>query len=183
MMAIMKAGIGKDLIKKGKELAFLLRHDISYHFSKGGWRDVSDLTKNHGFSKTLLEKIVETDEKGRYQFDQTKNRIRAVQGHSIEVDMEYTEKEPPLELWHGTSSRFIGNIMKEGLKPMSRQYVHLSNDIETARKVGTRHGGDLVLLHIRAREAWIDGQKFYQAENGVWLTNSLSWKYIEQSYD
>lgn len=179
----MKTGIGKNLIKKGKELAFLLRHDMSYHFSKGGWRDVSDLTKNHGFSKTLLEEIVETDEKGRYQFDQTKNRIRAVQGHSVEVDMEYTEKEPPLELWHGTSSRFIGNIMKEGLKPMSRQYVHLSNDIETARKVGTRHGGDLVLLHIRAREAWIDGQKFYQAENGVWLTNSLSWKYIEQSYD
>lgn len=179
----MKAGIGKNLIKKGKELAFLLRHDMSYHFSKGGWRDVSDLTKNHGFSKTLLEEIVETDEKGRYQFDQTKNRIRAVQGHSVEVDMEYTEKEPPLELWHGTSSRFIGNIMKEGLKPMSRQYVHLSNDIETARKVGTRHGGNLVLLHIRAREAWMDGQKFYQAENGVWLTNSLSWKYIEQSYD
>lgn len=179
----MKAGIGKNLIKKGKELAFLLRHDMSYHFSKGGWRDVSDLTKNHGFSKTLLEEIVETDEKGRYQFDQTKNRIRAVQGHSVEVDMEYTEKEPPLELWHGTSSRFIGNIMKEGLKPMSRQYVHLSNDIETARKVGTRHGGNLVLLHIRAREAWMDGQKFYQAENGVWLTNPLSWKYIEQSYD
>ena len=175
------AGIGKkELMKKGKELAFLLRHDTSYHFAKGGWRDVSSL---EGFSKALLEEIVATDEKSRYQFDQTKKRIRAVQGHSVEVDMEYTEKEPPAELWHGTSSRFLGSIMKEGLKPMSRQYVHLSKDLETARRVGTRHGGELVVLKVHAKEAWENGQKFYQAENGVWLTDPLKWDYIEQYYD
>ncbi len=173
----------KELTKKGKELAFLLRHDTSYHFSKGGWRDVSNLTKEHGFSMSDLEEIVVSDEKGRYQFDQTKRRIRAVQGHSVEVDMEYVEKEPPQELYHGTSGRFLGNIMSEGLRPMSRQYVHLSGDVETAKKVGTRHGGKLEILLIHAKEAWENGQKFYQAENGVWLTNQLPWSYIEQYYD
>lgn len=166
--------------KKSKQLAFLLRHDTTYTFKEGGWREVSDLVRNHGFTRTLLEEIVRNDEKGRYEFSSPNpSLIRAVQGHSVDIEMGYIEKEPPSVLYHGTSSRFMESIKKEGLKPMSRQYVHLSGDIDTAEKVGTRHGGKLVILMIQAKEMWNSGIKFYQANNGVWLCPAVPWQYCE----
>ena len=167
----------KERIKKGKELAFLLRHDKNYKFKEGGWREISDLTKNHGYTKVELEEIVKTDSKRRYEFSSPNpSMIRAVQGHSVDIEMGYTEKEPPEYLYHGTSQRFLDSIKQEGLKPMSRQYVHLSRDTETAEKVGTRHGGYLAIIIVHARKMWEDGYKFYQANNGVWLTKAVPWK-------
>ncbi len=72
------------------------------------------------------------------------------QGHSIPVDVELDEKQPPQYLYHGTADRFLDSIMLEGLKSMSRLYVHLSNDEETAVKVGKRHGSPVV-LKVNAR--------------------------------
>lgn len=169
-------------IKKpdGKTLAFLLRHDTSYKFDVHGWRSVKDLIDNQGFSLGSLEEIIRKDEKGRYEFNSDHTMVRAVQGHSIPyIQPDLVEKEPPEYLYHGTSSRFIGSIMKEGLKPMSRQFVHLSMDPETAINVGKRHGGKVVVLRIPAKEMYEGGHVFYQAKNGVWLTNKIETSWIE----
>jgi len=125
-----------------------------------------------------LEEIVRTDNKQRYFFNEDRTLIRANQGHSIPVDVELEEKQPPQYLYHGTADRFLDSIMAEGLKPMSRLYVHLSADEETAVKVGKRHGKPIV-LKIRAEEMWKEGVKFYLSQNGVWLTKYIDKKYIE----
>ena len=167
----------------GKELAFFLRHDKDYQFDPRGWREVKDLVDNHGFTQESLESIVRADEKGRYEFNQDHTLIRAVQGHSIPyIQPDLVEKEPPEYLYHGTSSRFIDSIMKEGLKPMSRVYVHLSEDYETAVKVGKRHGGEVVVLRIPAKDMYKNGQVFYQAKNNVWLTNKVETSWIENCH-
>ncbi len=98
--------------------------------------------------------------------------------HSIPVDVELEESQPPQYLYHGTADRFLDFIMGEGVKPMSRLYVHLSKDEETAVKVGQRHGKPVV-LKIKAEEMWKDGIKFYLSQNGVWLTKHVDTKYID----
>lgn len=175
--------IGMSKKDRSKELAFLLRHDKEYNFDEHGWRDVSDLIKNHGYTKAELEDIVETDDKGRYEWDLTKKRIRARQGHSIPVNPDLEEKEPPEFLYHGTSSRFLDSIMREGIKKMNRTHVHLSPDKETAAKVGTRHGGTLVIIKVEAHRMFEDGKKFYLSRNGVWLTDYVDYReYGELDY-
>lgn len=175
---------GKERSKKGKELAFLLRHDKDYEFDSHGWRETSDLTRNHGYTKAELEEIVSTDDKGRYEWNQDKSKIRARQGHSIEVDVDLEEKEPPEVLYHGTSGRFIDSIIKTGIKKMQRTHVHLSPDKETASKVGTRHGGSLMIIEVKAHKMWEDGCKFYLSRNGVWLTDYVNYqKYGTLVYD
>ena len=129
-----------------------------------------------------LEDIVATDNKQRYSFNEDKSLIRANQGHSIPVDVELKENEPPEFLYHGTATRFLNSILNDGLKPMSRLYVHLSKDIETAWKVGKRHG-DPVILKINSRDMYKDGYKFYLSENGVWLTEKVDAKYFEVMND
>ena len=173
----------KEKSKKSKELAFLLRHDTEYKFDKHGWREVSDLVKNHGYTKEELADIVATDEKGRYEWNDQKTKIRARQGHSINVDVELKLTLASDKLYHGTSSRFMESIKKSGLLPMSRQYVHLSEDIETAKKVGTRHGGKLVILEINTKDMTNDGYEFYLSANNVWLTKTVPWKYCNVRTD
>ena len=167
-----------------KKLAFLLRHDkLGFEqgkIDKEGFRNVNELTSDQNFTIGLLEKIVNSDSKGRYEFNQEHTKIRARQGHSIPVDVGLEEKEPPEYLYHGTSTRFMNSIFKEGLKPQSRLYVHLSQDLETARKVGLRHGGQLLILTIRTGEMAKDGIKFFQSKNGVWLVKKIDTKYIKQ---
>ena len=177
----------KKLIEKGKELAFLLRHDKEAFdqclIDKNGWRQVSELVKSHGFTKALLDEIVETNNKQRYEYDEHKMRIRARQGHSIPVEVELTEVTDCDVLWHGTSPRFIDDIMKEGLLRMSRNHVHLSPDIETAEKVGKRHGGNLCIIKIDAAQMLKDGVKIWLSNNGVYLTKEVNPKYfIETIY-
>ena len=176
----------KDLLdSKSKNLAFLLRHDKSYNFPKpDGWREVSDLIRNHGFTRRELDEIVSTDKKGRYEFDQVKNRIRALQGHSIPgIEPDITELLPPPILYHGTSSRFINSILKLGILKQSRNHVHLSADIDTARNVGMRHGGSVVILKINTESMVKDGIKFWKSRNGVWLSKDIEPKYFEIYYE
>lgn len=165
---------------KGKHLAFLLRHDTSYPYKEDGWREVSDLVKNHGFTREELETLVKTDEKGRYEFDMEKRRIRAVQGHSIPgvKPDSIVLTTPPTILYHGTSSKYISSIMSGGLEKRNRNHVHLSEDPDTARKVGARHGGGFpVIIHVKARKFFDDGHKIFKSANGVWLTeDSIPYK-------
>lgn len=167
-------------------ISLVLRHQpdaAGIKLDEHGWANVDELIE--GISDTgrtidmdVLEEIVRTDNKQRYSFNEDKTLIRANQGHSIPVDVELEEKQPPQYLYHGTADRFLESIMTEGLKPMSRLYVHLSKDEETAVKVGKRHGKPVV-LKIKANEMWKDGIKFYLSQNGVWLTKYVAQKYID----
>ena len=124
-----------------------------------------------------LEEIVETNDKKRYEFSDDKKKIRARQGHSIEVDVELEEKTPPDILYHGTATKFLESIYKNGINSGNRLYVHLSNDEDTAKKVGSRHGTPYV-LKIDANRMFNDGNKFYLSNNDVWLTKFIDKKYI-----
>lgn len=148
-----------------------------------GWANVEELIG--GINSTgrkidieILEGIVATDKKGRYSFNESKTLIRTNQGHSIPVDVELKEQEPPEFLYHGTADRFIENIQSEGLKPMSRLYVHLSKDKETALKVGKRHGRPIV-LKVNSGKMFRDSNRFYLSENGVWLTKFVLTEYFD----
>ena len=162
---------------RSKELAYLLRHDKSYNFPKNGWRTVSDLTRNHGFTIKELAEIVSTDDKGRYEFSLDKKLIRARQGHSIQVDVELEIKTPPEILYHGTSTRFLDSIKEKGILKMSRLYVHLSPDKITAQKVGSRHG-EVIVLPINTKKMSEDGIEFKLSRNNVWLVKEVEPKYI-----
>ena len=166
-----------NLIKKSRHLAYLLRHDKDYAFDEHGWRDVEDLIRNHGFTMPLLENIVATNNKQRYEFNDDKTRIRARQGHSVQVDVELKETIPPDMLYHGTSEDVVSAILREGLKPCTRLHVHLSPDIETAVTVGRRHGCPVV-LKVNAQAMKADGSVFYLSNNGVWLTDFVAPEYI-----
>ena len=168
-----------DIIRKGKRLAFLLRHDEEYQFDEHGWREVSDLIANHGYTMERLDEIVETNNKKRYEYSEDKTKIRARQGHSINVDVELKEQTPPDILYHGTAETTVPAILKEGIIKGSRLHVHLSQTEETAINVGKRHGKPAV-LKIYAKQMAEDGIKFYLSNNGVWLTDFVSPKYITE---
>ena len=171
----------KELINKGKHLAFLLRHDSDAFkaglIDKNGWRSVSELIKEQGYTRQLLEEITDTNEKKRYEFNLDKSKIRARQGHSIPVDVELKESVPPDVLYHGTASRFVDSILKNGILSGSRLYVHLSTDKETAIKVGSRHGTPEV-LKVDAKAMYVDGYQFFISNNDVWLTKEVPTKYL-----
>lgn len=168
-----------DLIHKEKRLAYLLRHDTHYAFDVHGWRAVSDLVANHGFSQEELTSIVANSNKQRFEFSEDGLFLRARQGHSIAVDVELAEATPPEYLYHGTVATNVPSIMEKGLSPMNRQHVHLSIDESTALKVGSRRKGDVVILKIAAHKMWKDGHQFWLSRNNVWLTEIVPPKYLE----
>lgn len=168
-----------NLVKRGKELSFLLRHDKDYHFDEHGYREVSDLICNHNFTMELLENIVETNDKQRYEFSDDKTKIRARQGHSVDVDVDLKECTPPDVLYHGTASRFIESIEENGINSGTRKHVHLSSDKATALNVGNRHGRPCIIVVDTKRMA-DDGIKFYLSNNNVWLTEFVDKKYISE---
>lgn len=167
-------------------ISLVLRHKpdaAGIQLDEHGWANVDELINGinntgRNINMDMLEEIVRTDNKQRYSFNDNKTLIRANQGHSIPVDVELEEKEPPEILYHGTASRFLYPIMRDGLKPMSRLYVHLSKDVDTAIKVGKRHGKPVV-LKIDAKKMYEDGIKFYLSQNGVWLTKYVDIRYME----
>lgn len=169
-----------------KFISLILRHKpetIGITLDEHGWANVDELiegiSKTHEINREILEEIVRTDNKQRYSFNEDKTLIRANQGHSIPVDVELEEVEPPKYLYHGTGEKFRDSIDAEGLKPKSRLYVHLSEDIETATKVGSRHGKPVV---YRVFAGWMhkNGFRFYKSVNGVWLTKDVPTKYIKR---
>jgi putative RNA 2'-phosphotransferase len=175
-----------SLKETSKYMSLILRHKpevIGISLDEHGWANVDELiegiAKTQKFDMDILEEIVRTDEKQRYSFNEDKTKIRANQGHSVQVDVELEETEPPEELWHGTGEKFVSAIDEQGLIPKSRLYVHLSKDEETAKKVGSRHGRP-VLYIVSSGQMYRDGYKFYLSKNGVWLTKKVSVKYLKK---
>ena len=166
-------------------LSLILRHHpeaAGISLDEHGWADVDQLiqgiNKTRTLTKEMLEQIVLLDEKQRYSFSEDQCRIRANQGHSIPVDLQLKEKKPPDILWHGTAVQFADSINRQGLVPMTRLYVHLSADRETALKVGQRHGRP-VIYQVNAEQMYRDGYGFFRSKNKVWLTQQVPVNYIQ----
>ncbi len=172
-------------VKLGRFLSLVLRHNPSaagITLDEHGWADVEKLLvgvnrTGRKIDMSTLERIVRENNKQRYSFNENHTKIRANQGHSVQVDVELREVEPPRYLYHGTASRFLPAIQAEGIRKMSRQYVHLSGDFETAMAVGKRHGIPVVIT-IDAEAMAQDGVTFYRSENGVWLCEHVDPKYF-----
>ena len=169
-------------------MSLILRHKpqiIGLELDEHGWADVEELirrvNKNRPLNLPTLEKIVAQDEKRRYSFSEDKKLIRANQGHSISVDVELAELEPPEILYHGTGEKFSASIKLHGLIRKSRLYVHLSSDIETAKKVGRRHGVPKIFL-VESGKMFADGFKFFRSVNGIWLTEHVPAKYLKERF-
>jgi len=164
-------------MRKSKRLAYLLRHDNDYPYEPGGWRELSDLYQLHSFSLEELIEIVSKDDKGRFEFNSDKTKVRALYGHSVEVDLLLCKQAPPSFLLHGTALKYIESIRNNGLKSRSRQYVHLTEDRDLALQTGSRHG-QVVLLVIDSQAMSNDGFVFYRVSNGTWLTKNVPLKYL-----
>ena len=169
-----------------KYISLILRHKpetIGITLDEHGWANVEELidgiSKTQEFSMEMLEEIVRSDEKQRYSFNEDKTLIRANQGHSIPVDVELEKMKPPKYLYHGTGEKYRESIDLQGLIPKSRLYVHLSADIETAEKVGSRHGKPVV-YRVSSGLMHKNGFDFYKSVNGVWLTAKVPAQYIKR---
>ena len=169
------------LTRVSKKLAKYLRHtpeELGLTLQPGGWVPVDDLlnaARNHGFPINYdeLVEVVETNDKRRFSFDDTGDLIRANQGHSVLVDLQLEEATPPDVLYHGTVDRFLPSVLEVGLTRGNRHHVHLSKDIETARRVGARRGKPIILM-VDAGRMNKDGHQFFVSANGVWLTDAVS---------
>ncbi|GHU48608.1 putative RNA 2'-phosphotransferase [Betaproteobacteria bacterium] len=173
--------MNKQHTETSKFLSYVLRHEphaIGLTLDREGWADIASLiagTKQSGreLDEILIRAVVAGNDKARFAISEDGLRIRAVQGHSTEsVALTYTEKMPPKFLYHGTATRFLNSIREQGLLPGTRHYVHLSEDEQTATAVGQRYGKPIV-LKIEALRMHQQGLKFFQAENGVWLTDKV----------
>jgi putative RNA 2'-phosphotransferase len=168
----------RRLTTVSKFLAKHLRHapqDLGLTLQPGGWVCVDDLLAVSAraafpISYDELIECVETNDKKRFSFDDTGDLIRANQGHTVEVDLQLEQQQPPEVLYHGTVERFLASILAEGLKKGKRHHVHLSRDVQTARKVGARRGQPII-LQVNAGAMHAEGHKFFVSVNGVWLTD------------
>lgn len=167
-------------------LSRVLRHapaSVGLALDEAGWADVDAVlaaARRHGhpLDRALLDEIVATNDKRRFAYDDARRRIRASQGHSIDVDLGLVPIEPPERLYHGTATRHLHAILREGLKPGRRRHVHLSTDVATARQVGARHGVPAI-LGVRAHALHAAGHPFFRADNGVWLVDRVPRAFID----
>lgn len=169
-----------------KFLSLVLRHQpekVGLELEQGGWVDVADLIEaceKNGLNLTLdeLKTVVENNDKKRFSFDESGTKIRASQGHSVEIEIEFEQKEPPDVLYHRTAEKNVVAILKDGLSKMSRHHVHLSVDVETAQKVGKRYGKP-VIFEVDTNAMRENGFEFYVSANGVWLVDSVPPQFLQ----
>jgi putative RNA 2'-phosphotransferase len=169
-----------------KLLSYWLRHapeagDLT--LDDAGWAPIDSVRAalgREGADPTLLEQVVADSDKQRFELSPDGSRIRARQGHSIKVDLDWTIAAPPETLYHGTVERFLEAIFAQGLRPMARHHVHLSPDVETAARVGERRGVP-VLLHIAAGEMARRGAVFRLSSNGVWLAEAVPPEFLSRA--
>ena len=173
------------LVSTSRFLSLVLRHQpevIGLTLDPQGWADIDTLIALSGskrrLDRDLIARVVAGNDKQRFAISADGQRIRASQGHSVAVDLMLPQSTPPAWLYHGTATRFLDAIRREGLKPGSRQHVHLSHAFDTAVKVGGRHGRPHV-LHVDAARMAADGHVFMLSENGVWLTATVPVEYID----
>ena len=173
------------LRRSSKYLARHLRHDpqrLGLDVQPGGWVGVDELLtalgrQRFGLTRAELEYVVEHNDKRRFSFDGSGRRIRANHGHSIAIELEPTDAAPPDVLLHGTGAAALDAIGRSGLQPMGRRYVHLSEDVRTARQVGGRHGAAVVLL-VDAAAMVRDRHTFVRSDSGVWLVEGVGPQYL-----
>lgn len=177
----------KTHIRTSRKLSLVLRHKpeaIGLELDARGWADVKSLLRKMSASGTKLtladlEEIVAQNDKKRFAFSPDGRKIRASQGHSIAIDLNLPATTPPAELFHGTATTSVAGILATGLQSRSRQHVHLSLDLETATRVGARHGKP-VIFTIDAAAMHTAGYKFYRSANNVWLTDEVPKEYISK---
>lgn len=176
----------KQLVKWSKFLSLVLRHKpeaIGITLDAQGWTDVDKLLQKAQaagvpLTHEALKEIVATNNKKRFSFNANFDRIRASQGHSVHVDLGLEVQQPPERLYHGTAQQNIAGILKNGLLKQARHHVHLSTDVQTALRVGQRHGKPQV-LQVSAGQMFRGGFYFYQSANGVWLTANVPQQYLQ----
>jgi putative RNA 2'-phosphotransferase len=169
-----------------KFLSLVLRHrpdSIGIQFDQQGWVAIDSLltqAQSHGkpLTRAVLDEIVATNAKQRFAISDDGLRIRASQGHSVDVDLGYAPATPPEILFHGTTADRLASIQSQGLSRMQRHHVHLSADVATAKLVGARHGKPAV-LRVHAGRMQRDGREFFLSANGVWLTDAVPPDYLE----
>lgn len=168
------------LICASKSLSLILRHApgrVGLALDPEGWLEIEAVIARAPAALRLdrarIARVVAENDKKRFEISADGRRIRAVQGHSVPVDLGLAPQAPPERLFHGTAMRFLDQTLSEGLKPRGRTHVHLSIDEATAYRVGARHGGPAI-LEIDLPEAIARGQAFYRAANGVWLTDAVA---------
>ena len=175
----------KQTTRLSKFLSLVLRHQpeaAGVALDSAGWVAVDALLAGcaqagNPMTREQLDHVVVTNEKKRFEFSSDGLRIRASQGHSVEVELDYESQTPPELLFHGTASRFLDAIRASGLLKQARHHVHLSAEIATATQVGARHGKPVV-LSIRAGEMHRAGYAFFRSTNGVWLVDSVPVEFI-----
>ncbi|MFM2483476.1 RNA 2'-phosphotransferase [Celerinatantimonas sp. YJH-8] len=179
----------KELNQISKFLSLILRHKpdtIGIELDSNGWANIEEIIiktnkfKYDGISPLnlpLIKEVVKNNDKKRFSISEDGEYIRANQGHSINVDLQFQPISPPETLYHGTATRFLTSITEHGLKSQQRQYVHLSTDVETAITVGQRYGNPIV-LEVKAQLMYKQGFKFYQAKNNVWLIDNVPSEFI-----
>lgn len=176
----------KKKVKLSKKMSYALRHhpeEFGLTLGEGGWVNITDLAKGLGVSCVDIIDLVNTEmDKVRFVIDGTHGptRIRAAQGHSVDIDLKLEPIEPPDMLFHGTFVGALSLIFDSGLKKMNRTHVHLSESTQSAVEVGARRGKP-ILIQVNALQAHLDGIKFYRADNGVWLSDDLPPKYLTAS--
>jgi putative RNA 2'-phosphotransferase len=176
------------IVATSKLLSYVLRHrpdSIGLSLDAQGWAAVEELlarlnASGHAVDRALLERVVTRNDKQRFAFSEDGARIRASQGHSIAVDLGLAPAVPPALLYHGTASRFLKSIWSAGLRASGRHHVHLSKDVDTARRVGARHGFPVV-LRVDAQRMQADGLVFYRSDNDVWLTAAVLPRYLSNT--
>jgi putative RNA 2'-phosphotransferase len=179
--------MSNDVVKISKFLSLVLRHQpatIGLKLDGAGWVGVDELlaacNKNgRRITAKQLDFVVENNDKKRFAFNEDKTRIRANQGHSVKVELEYQPTIPPPILYHGTAIRYLNSIFEQGLVKGNRHHVHLSADKKTALVVGQRQGKAVILI-VRSEKMHDDGSQFFISANGVWLTDHVPAKYLEQ---
>lgn len=177
----------ESVVKKSKWLSKHLRHapeKIGLVLEAGGWVEVEKLLEaahraHFSLSREQLDEVVRSNDKQRFSFDESRTKIRANQGHSIEVDLQLTPQTPPKILYHGTGAQNQEIIRRDGLQKMRRHHVHLSSDIPTATRVGARHGKPIV-FEVDAAKMHQDGFEFLCSENGVWLVEAVAPHYLQE---
>lgn len=173
----------RELTNISKQMSYLLRHSDEYIDRNGGWAWVEEIImavreRHPAFGEAELKRIVAEDEKGRYSFDASGTKIRANQGHSVPgVEVEMEEPVPPEVLYHGTAVQNLPSIFREGLKPMTRLFVHISTSPETARTTGQRHGKPVVLC-VATGQMYRDGIPLKRSMNGIWQAKTVPPQYL-----
>lgn len=174
-----------ELTSISKFLSLVLRHEpdrIGLTLDVAGWTSVDELLRKAGaagksITRELLQEVVDTSDKKRFALSADGARIRANQGHSIEVELGLVPVAPPDLLYHGTATRFLESILRSGLDKRERHHVHLTADLDVARSVGQRYGA-VVLLEVDAKRMQADGHAFFRSDNGVWLTDAVPPRYL-----